>query len=157
MKQISRKQSKINRTLRDIKLKLAYESERCRLCGAKAVDLAHLLPRSLYPEHQTKEWNVTLLCRRCHVKFDKDKLPSLYNKLVIKLDDETEVALEVAQHVGHDVVRCISMESTDGLQRGMIANDTGAAIQVPVGDETLGRMFNVLGEPIDEIESISTI
>ena len=73
MKQVSRKQSKINRTLRDIKLKLAYESERCRLCGAKAVDLAHLLPRSLYPEHQTEEWNVTLLCRRCHVRFDSDK------------------------------------------------------------------------------------
>ena len=73
MKQVSRKQSKINRVLRDIKLKLVYESERCRLCGGKAVDLAHLLPRSLYPEYQTKEWNVTLLCRRCHVKFDEDK------------------------------------------------------------------------------------
>ena len=73
MKQVSRKQSKINRILRDIKTKLAYESERCRLCGGKAVDLAHLLPRSLYPEYQTKEWNVTLLCRRCHVKFDEDK------------------------------------------------------------------------------------
>lgn len=70
MRQISKKQSKINRTLRDIKLKLAYESERCRLCGAKAVDLAHLLPRSMYPEYQTKEWNVTLLCRRCHTQFD---------------------------------------------------------------------------------------
>ncbi|MDN6161856.1 MAG: F0F1 ATP synthase subunit beta [Atopostipes sp.] len=86
------------------------------------------------------------------VKFDKEELPSLYNKLVVRPDNQAEVALEVAQHVGHDIVRCISMESTDGLQRGMAAYDTGSSIQVPVGDATLGRMFNVLGEPIDEIE-----
>ena len=86
------------------------------------------------------------------VKFAKEELPSLYNKLVVQPEDQEEVALEVAQHVGHDVVRCISMESTDGLQRGMIAYDTGSAIEVPVGEEILGRMFNVLGEPIDEIE-----
>lgn len=84
------------------------------------------------------------------VKFSKDSLPNLYNKLVVQ--SEPKVALEVAQHIGHDVVRCISMESTDGLQRGMGVLDTGNPIQVPVGEQTLGRMFNVLGEPIDEQE-----
>jgi len=73
MRQISKKQSRINRELNRIKRKLAYENDHCRICGARAVDLAHLLPRSMYPEYQTEEWNVTLLCRRCHVKFDKDK------------------------------------------------------------------------------------
>ena len=72
MRQISKKQSRINRELNRIKRKLAYENEHCRICGAKAVDLAHLLPRSMYPEHQAEEWNVTLLCRRCHNRFDND-------------------------------------------------------------------------------------
>lgn len=73
MRQISKKQSRINRELNRIKRKLAYENDHCRICGARAVDLAHLLPRSMYPEYQTEEWNVTLLCRRCHVRFDEDK------------------------------------------------------------------------------------
>lgn len=70
MRQISKKQSRINRELNRIKRKLAYENDHCRICGARAVDLAHLLPRSMYPEHQAEEWNVTLLCRRCHTQFD---------------------------------------------------------------------------------------
>lgn len=86
------------------------------------------------------------------VKFEKDELPDLYNKLIVQSDEE--VALEVAQHIGHDVVRCISMQPTDGLQRGMKALDTGEPINVPVGEATLGRMFNVLGEPIDEMEAL---
>lgn len=82
------------------------------------------------------------------VKYKKEELPNLYNKLIVQSDPE--IVLEVAQHVGHDVVRCISMESTDGLVRGMEVADTGAPIEVPVGEVTLGRMFNVLGDPIDE-------
>lgn len=85
------------------------------------------------------------------VKFNKEELPKLYNKLIVQ--SEPEVVLEVAQHVGHDVVRCISMQTTDGLQRGMEVIDTEAPIEVPVGRATLGRMFNVLGEPIDEKEA----
>ena len=88
------------------------------------------------------------------VKFDQEQLPDLYNKLIVQ--SEEEVALEVAQHIGHDVVRCISMQPTDGLQRGMKALDTGEPISVPVGEATLGRMFNVLGEPIDEMDTPDT-
>jgi F-type H+/Na+-transporting ATPase subunit beta len=82
-------------------------------------------------------------------KFENGKLPALYNAIEIKVKDEILVA-EVAQHLGDDVVRCIAMSSTDGLIRGMEAVDTGLPISVPVGDKTLGRMFNVLGNPIDE-------
>ena len=83
------------------------------------------------------------------VKFDSEKsLPNLLNALVIKQGDK-EIVAEVAQHVGDDTVRCISMSSTDGLVRGMEVVDTGAPITVPVGDETLGRIFNVLGQPVD--------
>ena len=88
------------------------------------------------------------------VRFPKDQLPDLYNKLVVQ--SEEEVSLEVAQHIGHDIVRCISMQPTDGLQRGMKALDTGEPISVPVGEKTLGRMFNVLGEPIDELGETET-
>ena len=83
------------------------------------------------------------------VKFDAEKsLPNLLNALVIKHGDE-EIVAEVAQHVGDDTVRCIAMSSTDGLVRGMDVVDTGAPISVPVGDATLGRIFNVLGEAVD--------
>ena len=83
------------------------------------------------------------------VKFDGEKsLPNLLNALEIKHGDK-KIVIEVAQHVGDDTVRCISMSSTDGLVRGMEVVDTGAAISVPVGEETLGRIFNVLGEPVD--------
>ena len=84
------------------------------------------------------------------VKFDNENsLPNLLNALVIKLGDK-EIVAEVAQHIGDDTVRCISMSPTDGLVRGMEAVDTGRPISVPVGDATLGRIFNVLGEPVDE-------
>ena len=81
------------------------------------------------------------------IRFE-DELPSLYNAIEVKNGNET-VVMEVAQHLGDNVVRCISMNSTDGLVRGMDALDTGAPISVPVGEETLGRMLNVLGNPID--------
>ena len=84
------------------------------------------------------------------VKFENENsLPNLLNALVIKLGDK-EIVAEVAQHIGDDTVRCISMSATDGLVRGMEAVDTGKPISVPVGDATLGRIFNVLGEPVDE-------
>ncbi len=89
------------------------------------------------------------------VKFSPDNMPELLNAIEIKLDDVTVVA-EVAQHVGDDVARCISLSSTDGLTRGMEAVDTGSPIQVPVGDQVLGRLFNVIGEPIDGKGPIKT-
>jgi F-type H+-transporting ATPase subunit beta len=82
------------------------------------------------------------------VKFKRESLPRLYNAITIKHLDGTLV-VEVAQHLGDDIVRCIAMDSTDGLRRGMEAVDSGKPIQVPVGKDTLGRMYNVLGEPID--------
>ncbi len=83
------------------------------------------------------------------VRFQKDSLPKLLNAITID-NHGKQLVVEVAQHIGDDIVRCISMGSTDGLVRGMDAVDTGAPISVPVGQETLGRMFNLLGEAIDE-------
>ena len=83
------------------------------------------------------------------VKFDSEQsLPNLLNALVIKLGDK-EIVAEVAHQIGDDTVRCIAMSATDGLVRGMEVVDTGGPISVPVGDETLGRIFNVLGKPVD--------
>ncbi|MBI5221831.1 MAG: F0F1 ATP synthase subunit beta [Candidatus Magasanikbacteria bacterium] len=82
------------------------------------------------------------------VKFD-DKLPEIYNALEIKLPKGEKLVLEVQQHRGNNVVRTIAMSTTDGLERGMEVVDTGAPITVPVGPLTLGRMFNVVGEVID--------
>ena len=79
------------------------------------------------------------------IRFDEDNLPRILNAIKIK-GNGVEVVAEVAQHVGDDTVRCIAMSSTDGLVRGMDAIDTGNPITVPVGKETLGRLFNVLGE-----------
>ena len=82
------------------------------------------------------------------IRFDAKHLPNLLNAIHIEKDGKTVVA-EVAQHIGDDTVRCISMSSTDGLTRGLDAVDTGGPIAVPVGNETLGRIFNLLGEPVD--------
>ena len=82
------------------------------------------------------------------VKFDGGKLPEIYNALRIK-QDAIDLTLEVAIHLGDNTVRTVAMSSTDGLVRGLEVEDTGAAISVPVGDVTLGRVFNVLGEKID--------
>jgi len=83
------------------------------------------------------------------IKFNPDELPELLNAIEIDCDGKKIVA-EVHQHIGDDVVRCVSLSSTDGLAREMEAVDTGEPIKVPVGKEVLGRLFNVLGEPIDE-------
>jgi F-type H+-transporting ATPase subunit beta len=82
------------------------------------------------------------------VEFTTDSLPAIYNALEIQHDGST-LTLEVAQHLSESSVRAISLGSTDGLERGTDVVDTGAAISVPVGEKTLGRMFNVTGEPID--------
>ena len=82
------------------------------------------------------------------IKFENGHLPNLLNAIEITAG-ERKITLEVAQHIGDDVVRCIAMSSTDGLVRGMDAVDTGKGISVPVGECTLGRIFNLLGEPVD--------
>ena len=84
------------------------------------------------------------------VKYTAGNLPQINEAIEVVRQDGTKLVVEVAQHLGDDVVRCIAMGPTDGLVRGMDAVATGAAISVPVGENTLGRIFNVLGEPIDE-------
>ena len=84
------------------------------------------------------------------IKFESGRLPRLLNALEIKNGDK-RLVVEAAQHVGDNVVRCIAMSSTDGLVRGMDAVDTGKGITVPVGPQTLGRIFNVLGDPVDDL------
>ena len=91
------------------------------------------------------------------LEFPQDQLPDIYNAIVIRSEDQEDkttnvnLTLEVAQHLGNNLVRCVAMSSTDGLVRGMKAIDQGQPITVPVGEKTLGRIFNVIGEPIDEI------
>ncbi len=88
------------------------------------------------------------------IRYDAEHLPSIKNAILIQMGDGKQMTAEVAQHVGDDVVRCIAMSSTDGLVRGMECIDTGKPIEVPVGDAVLGRMFNVLGEPIDGLGEV---
>ena len=87
------------------------------------------------------------------IKFSEGHLPEINEAIKIATNEGGELTVEVAQHLGDDTVRCIAMGTTDGLVRGMQAVATGAPISVPVGENTLGRMFNVLGEPIDGIDS----
>ncbi len=89
------------------------------------------------------------------IKFEADEMPELLNAINIIIGEKTIVA-EVAQHTGDDVVRCVALSSTDGLTRGMEAFDTGAPISVPVGKEVLGRLFNVIGETIDNKGPVNT-
>ena len=89
------------------------------------------------------------------VRFDNGHLPDLLNAIEIE-HEGTKVVCEVASQIGDDVVRCIAMSGTDGMSRGMQAIDTGKGITVPVGNETLGRIFNLLGEPIDNGEAPSS-
>ena len=98
------------------------------------------------------------------VEFEPGMLPGIYNAVLIRTEDQPEglksgnfnLTLEALQHLGNNRVRCVAMDATDGLQRGMVAADTGEAISVPVGEETLGRMFNVIGEAIDGKEAPKT-
>ncbi len=94
------------------------------------------------------------------VKFPPGKVPPIYNALKVTnpaiSDEEWNLVLEVTQHTGEDTVRCIAMDSTDGLVRGTDVKDTGAGISVPVGREVLGRILNVIGEPVDEMGPVKT-
>ncbi len=89
------------------------------------------------------------------IRFESGHLPALLNAITIEHGGRT-LTLEVVQHIGDDMVRCVAMSSTDGLVRGIEAVDTGGPITVPVGDGTLGRMFNLLGEPIDNMPAPKT-
>ena len=84
------------------------------------------------------------------VEFPEGQLPELFEALTIERPNEKDLVLEVQKHLGNNWVRCVAMDTTDGLQRGVPAIATGAPIMVPVGEPTLGRIFNVLGEPVDE-------
>jgi len=90
------------------------------------------------------------------LEFNEGELPAIYNSIKIKREDGTELVLEAQQHLGENIVRCVAMDSTDGLVRGMDAVDTGEPIMVPVGPEVLGRLINVIGEPIDEMGQVNT-
>ncbi len=89
------------------------------------------------------------------VRFNEGELPAIYNALTIPVNERV-LTVEVAQHIGDNVARCIAMASTDGLKRGEDVTDTGAPISVPVGKETLGRIFNVLGDAVDNIPTPDT-
>ncbi|HIF24250.1 MAG TPA: F0F1 ATP synthase subunit beta, partial [Gemmatimonadetes bacterium] len=92
------------------------------------------------------------------VKFGAGTLPSIYNALKVSnpaiSDVEGNLTIEVAQHLGENTVRCIAMDTTEGLARGMDVTDTGGPIAIPVGPEVLGRIMNVIGEPVDELGPI---
>ena len=100
-------------------------------------------------KEQTKTGRITQIVGVVvDVEFSTGNLPSIYNALTVEHDGKT-LTFEVAQHLSESSVRAVSLGSTDGLERGAEVTDTGKAISVPIGDETLGRMFNVTGEPID--------
>ena len=91
------------------------------------------------------------------IQFEPESLPRILNAVEIEIEDggkKKTLVLEVAQHVGDNIVRCIALASTEGLVRGMKAKDMGSPISVPVGDQTLGRVFNLLGDPIDEMGDV---
>src|SRR5438105_2818133 len=94
------------------------------------------------------------------VEFPSGKLPSLLTALTLtnpSIDDrEDNLVLEVAQHLGESTVRAIAMDSTDGLMRGVAVKSTGGPIQMPVGPEILGRILNVVGEPVDQLGPVKT-
>lgn len=89
------------------------------------------------------------------IAFEGDKIPAIYHALKIIREDKTTVVCEVARHMGSGRVRAVALSSTDGIRRGMTVEDTGAQVSVPVGKETVGRLFNVLGDPIDSVRSKS--
>jgi F-type H+-transporting ATPase subunit beta len=90
------------------------------------------------------------------VEFPAEQLPDIYNAVEIPRADGTTLIVETQQHLGNNWVRAVAMSTTDGLRRGMEATDTGGPITIPVGPETLGRIFNVLGEPIDLKDEVDT-
>lgn len=119
----------------------------------------HQLYRKGLLPMQTNEQNIGTVVQVIgpvlDIKYSDGHLPDLNNAITVQNGDKT-ITLEVAQHIGDDVVRCIAMSSTDGLVRGAKAIDTGAPISVPVGEKTLGRIFNLLGEPVDNMPAPET-
>jgi F-type H+-transporting ATPase subunit beta len=97
----------------------------------------------------TKGKVVQILGGVVDVEFPPEQLPEIYEAIEVPRDGQPAMILEVQKHLGNNWVRCVAMDSTDGLQRGVAAYGTGAPIKVPVGSETLGRVFNVLGHPVD--------
>src|SRR5438132_8626885 len=89
-------------------------------------------------------------------EFEGERLPGILNALAVDRGKDQRLVLEVQQDLGNGVVRCIAMDTTEGLRRGDKVRDTGKPIQVPVGEATLGRMFNVIGEPIDGLGAVKT-
>jgi F-type H+-transporting ATPase subunit beta len=90
------------------------------------------------------------------IEFPQEQLPQILNAVKINIPDQSRVlVVEIAQHRGNNIVRCVALSSTDGLVRGMPAEDTGSTISVPVGEQTLGRIFNLLGETIDELGEVA--
>lgn len=90
------------------------------------------------------------------VEFEPGQLPSIYNALKIPVANGEPITCEVAQHLGDSTVRTVSMQPTDGLVRGINVEDTGQPISVPVGPEVLGRILNVIGEPVDGLGEVLT-
>ena len=90
------------------------------------------------------------------VEFEEGKLPAIFNALTVKHPEGREVVFEVARHLGFGKVRAVALSSTDGLSRGMEVMDTEKPLSVPVGKEVLGRVFNVLGNPVDEKGEVKT-
>ena len=99
-------------------------------------------------ERPEAEWSEIEL--RLGVEFPPDELPALYNAIEIP-QDGNKIVLETQEHAGNNWVRCLSLSPTDGLERGAEATDTGAPLTVPVGEASLGRLFNVLGEALDNL------
>src|SRR5919205_2269637 len=91
-----------------------------------------------------------------NAKFPEDNTPEIYNAIEIPLDGGNRLVAEVQQHLGGGVVKAVAMSTTDGLRRGMQAVDTGQPIALAVGPATLGRVFNVLGDPIDSTDPVDT-
>ena len=90
------------------------------------------------------------------VEFNEGEIPAIYNSVKVKRTDGTDLVLEAQQHLGENIVRCVAMDATEGLVRGMEAVDTGDSITVPVGPEVLGRLINVIGDPIDQLGEVKT-
>lgn len=103
---------------------------------------------------ETKGRIVQVLGGVVDVEFPPDQLPEVFDAVEVPRDNAVPLVLEVQKHLGNNWVRCVAMDSTDGLQRGNPAISTGKPIQVPVGPETLGRVFNVLGRPVDQKGSV---
>ncbi len=106
--------------------------------------------------HRTRGKVVQVLGGVVDCEFPPEQLPELFEAIEVEREGQTPLVLEVQKHMGHNWVRCVAMDTTDGLRRGVPALGTGAPISVPVGEPTLGRIFNVLGQPVDNLGPVDT-